>query len=349
MRGPANSPGQGKVPLNVIPDLPVSKIEGRLDASQLPTDPHFHSMNVGQLKIGYTSAPCNSQIQGMMRYNPGAQAMDFCDGSQWRRLAKKRRYVNCRPGFIGVPGNAFYSTDDFCVMKYEAKQDPTDNTKAISQASARPWVNVNRAEAQAACQASGFELLSNNHWQTIARNIELVPENWANNQIGDVGGLSRGHSDGTPYSALEASSNDTEGCFGTGQENTCDDAGRSQKRTHTVNNHGRNEVIWDMAGNVEEWVSDDRPPNNPGGLQFIAELTGARKDRFGPSGDYSATLGSPDYGNLGRFWQSGASAGGVLRGGRWSYHRNAGVFAASLSSGPSARNTPLGFRCFYSP
>ena len=163
-----------------------------------------------------------------------------------------------------------------------------------------------------------------------------------------MGGLNRGHSDASPNSALEASSNDTEGCFGTGQEGDCNGAGRSQKRTHIVDNHGRNELIWDMAGNVSEWVSDDRPPNDPGGSQFIAEITGARKDRFGPSGDYSATLGSPDYGNLGIFFQSGASSG-VLRGGRWNNPRRAGVFAADLSYGPSSRTTGIGFRCFYSP
>ena len=101
-------------------------------------------------------------------------------------------------------------------------------------------------------------------------------------------GLSRGHSDDVPFNALEASSDDTQGCFGTGQENTCDDAGRSQKRTHIVNNHGKDEVIWDMAGNVAEWVSDHNNTNY-GSSQFIAELTDGNpaKDRFGPSGDYS--------------------------------------------------------------
>ena len=129
---------------------------------------------------------------------------------------------------------------------------------AISQAAGNPWASINRADAVAACGASGLELLTNNHWQTIARNIESVKENWANNTIGDAGGLNRGHSDnGTPNNAL-AAGNGSDPCVGT--SNDCS-AWTDQKRTHTISNRGNNEVIWDIAGNVWEWMSDNNTTN----------------------------------------------------------------------------------------
>ena len=244
--------------------------------------------------------------------------------------------VECIEGFVGVPGNDFYGIKDFCVMKYEAKQDSTDPTKAISVAAGTPWVSISRSatgpnegetDAMEACANSGYQLLTNAHWQTMARNIELVPQNWANHTIGDVGGLNRGHSDNRPFYALAAGP-DSEPCAGTGEEATCHEAGRSQKRTHTLSNRGKDEVIWDIAGNVWEWVSDDHNTDYGYGqyeIVYISELTGQAKTMFGPSGDYSTTLRNPSYGNLG--WVFHGTGGGMLRGGFWNMETLAGVFA----------------------
>ena len=140
--------------------------------------------------------------------------------------------VECRDGFVGIPNDSDYDTGDFCVMKFEAKNDGSDN--AVSVAAGDPWASINRADARAACEASDLQLLTNNHWQTIARNIESVKENWANNTIGDADGLNRGHSDGTPNSAL-AAGDDNDPCVGT--SNDCS-AWTDQKRTHTISNRG---------------------------------------------------------------------------------------------------------------
>ena len=190
--------------------------------------------------------------------------------------------VECREGFVGVPGNDFYGTKDFCVMKYEAKavsktndEDysqygcntdacpnnngvlSNDNWRASSVAANKPWVRINRAQAVKACGDSDLELLTNDHWQTIARNIENVDENWSEDADGERLALNRGHSDNDPAKALAAGDDEGPHCEGTGQEQTCEGAGRSQKRTHTLSNRGEYEVIWDIAGNVWEWVKDN--------------------------------------------------------------------------------------------
>ena len=253
--------------------------------------------------------------------------------------------VDCRKGFVGVPGNGFYDTKDFCVMKYEARRD---GAKAVSTPDGTPWVRIHRARAMAACEASGLKLLTNAHWQTIAHNIELVPKNWANGKIGDAGGLNRGHSDKDPFHALMAG-DDSEPCANTG--NDCTSGWTDQKRTHTLSNRGQDEVIWDFAGNVWEWVSDHNSTDYGRGWTYISKLRGDTKTMFGPSGDYSA--GSPSdlttapYGNLGLFYPG--TDGGVFRGGGWSNSRYAGVFAALLGNGPSDRSPDVGFRCFYFP
>ena len=105
------------------------------------------------------------------------------------------------------------------MIKYEAKNNGSD--EAISQATSTPWVSINRDDSIAECKDIGakYDLITNDEWQSIARNIELVGSNWKNSTVGDVGGLSTGHSDNVPSSALAASSNDNNACEYTGE--TC--------------------------------------------------------------------------------------------------------------------------------
>ena len=176
-----------------------------------------------------------------------------------------------------------YGEKEFCVMKYEAKAvkkdggDGTDENAArgcategcsgnnaaldpddyqvAAMADHRPWVAINRDEAEAACQAmgddGGYDLITNKQWQTLARNIELHAINWSGGEVAS-GGLSHGHADANPDRTLAASDNNNEACYGTGS--ACDgDTWDKQKRTHTLSNGN---VIWDVAGNVFEWVKD---------------------------------------------------------------------------------------------
>jgi hypothetical protein len=111
-------------------------------------------------------------------------------------------YNPCPLGYIQVPGNPKYGTEDFCVMKYEAKKctgdysatttdcsgtgetkvDPggsADPANVLDRAASfpekMPWVMIDQdsGSAQLACTqiGAGFHLITNAEWMTISDNI----------------------------------------------------------------------------------------------------------------------------------------------------------------------------------
>lgn len=199
----------------------------------------------------------------------------------------------CPTGFIPVPGDPLYGTSDFCVMKYNAKcdtnadgngdtsQDTGYNTwpnssypcntggrSIVSSAAGYPIAYVAQTDgsgndANALCTAKGWHLITNNEYMTIARNVEKQGSNWCDANGSNCGFspgqsgkyLASGHNDNGPACALQASTDDTQACYGTVTKDvntTCGAAG-TQKRTHALSN---GETIWDMAGNVWEWTND---------------------------------------------------------------------------------------------
>lgn len=266
----------------------------------------------------------------------------------------------CPSNFILVPALSGYTTSNFCVAKYEMRNNGSN--VAISQSSGTPWVSIPRGTdattaggAWKACKDMGanYDLISNAQWQTIARNIEGVASNWSGGSVGS-GSLNRGHSDGTPNNALAAAA-DSDPCNGTGE--TCSTSTwNTQRRTHTLSNGA---VIWDLAGNVWEWVKDNNAINF-GANAYVSQITtashttsgtvtpsGAAKVVFGPAGDYSA-MNSGEYGGLG-YGYVGYSAGAVFRGGNWVNGAGSGVFTSNLGNAPTASNSDVGFRCVYQP
>ena len=99
--------------------------------------------------------------------------------------------------WVLVEGNSDYGTEDFCVMKYEAKNI---SGVATSQASSSPWAYITQYDASAKCRSlgDGFDLISNDQWMTIATNIANESSNWITGTVG-TGALNRGHSDSTPF------------------------------------------------------------------------------------------------------------------------------------------------------
>ena len=102
----------------------------------------------------------------------------------------------CPTNFVAVPSLQDYTTNSFCVMKYEAKNagaattgNATDDTP-VSQAASTPWF-LNHSDSIAKCKGLGvgYDLITNDEWQSIARNIENVASNWKNATVGDAGGL----------------------------------------------------------------------------------------------------------------------------------------------------------------
>ena len=149
----------------------------------------------------------------------------------------------CPENWVKVPGSSTYGTTNFCVMKYEASNDGSGN--AISDTATTPWAEISQLAAITECSDIGGHLITNNEWMTIARNVEQVASNWSGGSVG-TGYIYSGHNDGTPASALIASTDD-DGYYGTGQTTG------NQKRTLTLDN---GETIWDVSGNAWEWTDD---------------------------------------------------------------------------------------------
>ena len=272
----------------------------------------------------------------------------------------------CPANFVGVPSLTDYTTNSFCVMKYEAKNDGSGN--AISQAGSTPWRSITRNGSITECTDLGakYDLITNDEWQSIARNIEFVKSNWATGSVGNAGGLSTGHSDSSPAVYLPADSDDNNACHQTGQ--TCNSSTwDSQRRTHTLSN---GEVVWDLAGNVAEWVKDnntvsyvssaniimsllnDATHSNSGSLSGGTTTTSrTAKGHFGPHGDYTGLYSNP-WGGLGSGSLNlnlGGGGVGVTRGGYYSTSAP-GVF--TVVAGFTEMNTAsnrAGFRCVYRP
>ena len=231
-------------------------------------------------------------------------------------------------------------------MKYEAKNDGSNN--AVSTASGSPWVSINwnDAKTKAAAIGSGYHLITEAEWMTIAANVLSVGSNWQSGTVGS-GSTYRGHSDNSPANALAASTNDSDGYNGTG--NTTGE----QRRTMTLTN---GEVIWDLAGNVWEWTDQTITGNQPG----LPTDTGFSWREWNNSSLFMNGLGQlsrpESISAAAKNWSSGNNIGQLnsyvgdtsgrafRRGGNWYNSGNAGVTALYLGYAPSNTGTYIGWR-----
>jgi hypothetical protein len=130
----------------------------------------------------------------------------------------------CPANYVGVSSLAPYTTAPFCVAKYEIKiQGQADGAQTYSSAfvdesrpDGTPWTKISATQATTECQAlgSGYDLISNAQWQTLAQTIEDVAWNWNTATVGNIGGLSRGNTQLSPNIALAADADDNNACFG---------------------------------------------------------------------------------------------------------------------------------------
>ena len=303
-----------------------------------------------------TPAPVQTEVESAAQEEPAAETPE-------------EQGLNCNsigtPGtWVLVPGDPDYGTDDFCVMKYEAKcslengRDCRDNMNIESPASqpvGTPWVRISQLEAKAECSAlgEGYHLITNPEWMTLAANATNVGENWSGAGVVGLGELARGHSDDSPSNPCAADSNDANGFV----EGDCtgSDAGEfNQRRIHILSN---GEVVWDLAGNVREWVDffnkDDKPLPNTDTYNDYTSVTGtatmpltaliptnAVKSFWDDTWDSNQSIGK---------YYSGlnSNGGALIRGGDWSNGSHSGLYYTRLYSSQTSANTYKGFRCVY--
>lgn len=345
---------------------------------------HTATTTLGNIR----SVSCSSGILSVLVHLPmGSSSFDVnvtstnAQGSSHSgAVTFNRQPFTCPAGYVAVPasgvqqlghqnasangsasnGDANWWLDverDFCVMKYPAKNNHT-STYATSTASGTPWVSIQRGvdesspgRAFKACKdnpGGKYRLISNTQWQTVARNAENVASNWSGNAVGS-GALVKGHSDNTPSNSL-ANSTDDDPYYGT--ENSASDSlgsGWEQRRTLTLTN---SEVVWDFAGNVWQWVSD-----NYSDLGANPEISGSWNEfshtTYFPSGGINRLLFAPN-GNFTSIQNTGQLYGGtpnyIYRGGQWGGSGSThGLFAASLHPTSSSYANFIGFRCVYLP
>jgi hypothetical protein len=321
---------------------------------------------------------------GSASFNVTATSTKNSINSSSSAVTFTRTAFTCPAGYVGVPaggvaglGNISASANnsaansnadwwldvnrDFCVMKYPAKNNGSN--EAVSTAEGTPWVSIQRGtdETEAggalkACKDAGpnYRLISNTQWQTVARNAESVAANWSGNAVGS-GVMARGHTDNSPANAL-ANSTDDDPYFGTENSGAAWNtlgatpaAGTEQKRTQTLSN---GEVVWDFAGNVYQWASDNYAdlglsPAIAAGWDEFSNTTKfptasptINRLLFAPLGLYTSAQ------NIGKM--NGGSAGAVFRGGTWGLVTKAGLFSAFMA-GAQTSGSNLGFRCVFLP
>ena len=273
----------------------------------------------------------------------------------WKKIYKSHvmtvtpEETSCPVGYIGVSALMPYTHRYFCVMKYEAKNDTFDTP--VSTADKLPWVGLKQQEASSKCQSlgGGYDLISNEQWQTIARNIAGVSENWSNGVVAS-GELNRGHSDGAPARVLAAAA-DNLACSETDQ--ICSDSSwNSQRRTHTLSNGNK---IWDFSGNAYEWVSNITTNDfgvyvSYGAAGYMSQMSGGdmRQTLFGALGiTICADPGTTPYCGMG-YSTFMTPPYGILRGGHYSDTDKVGVFSTYMVA-PSAADLKQGFRCVFVP
>ncbi|WPU65056.1 putative Ig domain-containing protein [Peredibacter starrii] len=247
---------------------------------------------------------------------------------------------NCPVGYAEVPADAALGVNRFCVMMFEAR----NNSGAVSEAAGTPWTNISLANAKTACTALGSDddLISNPEWMAIARNAETVAGNWSTGSVG-TGLMPRGHSDNNPSSVLTLSNT------GDDYSDTLDTSGSAweQKRKITLSNGA---VIWDLSGNVSEWVDwrttsglQTGPTNCSASTQELASVSCAGL----ASNDYLPSNGSLNSSNgIGRF--IGGTSGAPVRGGSWNDSDISGLYSINLGLASIAHSN-VGFRCVNRP
>ena len=326
-----------------------------LDANKCPTAPTADTNYCLKSSHGITLSyqPSSTTNASDFSLYASKDTMNYRTSSDTSTTTQSVSKV-CPYGFIVVPGSSTYGTSDFCVMKYEAKRVGVTTTP-ISTADGLPWVSISQTTAIAnspnVAGCTGCHLITEPEYMTIAQNVLGVASNWYGGVVG-TNYIYSGHNDNVPANALAASTDDTDGYYGTGNSAV---SSPNQKRTLTLSN---GEVIWDLSGNVYEWTNATIGANlqpgltgevayawkqwNNGSLLMNGLPANSQPASTGIAGitGWSSTQGIGQlYSNYG---EAGARA--FLRGGAWSSGGFAGVLNLSLTHAPSNTYTSFGFR-----
>lgn len=281
----------------------------------------------------------------------------------------------CPEGFIFIPANLYFSTPDFCVMRWEAKAFNSSSEQIIelggrdksthwadnsvvpvSSPQGIPWTQISANNplyynSIQACQSQGWRLITNREWMVLARQIEENSKNWLDLVVGSTntqgGGLIFGNSDGSPpldgYEPL---------------------TGKTRRTFYLKNN----DVIWDFSGNTWNWV-DFMETGNPlsgnvcGGFGRFGYLEDTQEDSCDFTGQFSQNTALDKRFEIGPFqnYNSEHSAGKIgssssssrfaRRGGRWTSGetQHTGIYSLFFQDSVNVGSNSISFRCTTNP
>lgn len=268
-------------------------------------------------------------------------------------MHKVENSIECPTNYAFVYGNPDLGTNDFCVMKYEAKNV---GSVATSQAASNSWVNISQTEAITNATDVGGHLLTDAEWMTIAADVLSVKYNWSGGEVGS-GFIYQGHVNFNPSSGIAASTDDSNNLSGiTGGTGT--NVGNNGPRVLYLSS---GDTLWDFVGNVWEWTAPAQAMSQVGVLGDAAfswrEWTlGSLSLGNLPVSSRPSTLaaqsGLSDITNwdaskgVGRIFANYADTASraFLRGGYWGSNSNGGVLALSPNNAPSYSSSGIGFR-----
>jgi hypothetical protein len=237
--------------------------------------------------------------------------------------------------------------DTFWIMKHEATvlTDESSTKKLVlSDMNLAPTTDVTIQEAESYCKSLGekYSLVTNNQWISIANQIEQNPINWTGQKA---------------YSGCLYQGNNGHETIGTGKtidsscgystENNSIDYGpeRDTRSIHTLTNGS---IIYDFAGNVNEWVKNDSITNElfhdcdkgPYEIEDLLLCEIEREFLLMPLG-INLTMDSGIGGAI--LLNSGDV---FLRGGHYGLYEYAGIYSI-FQADVNLKGNAAGFRCTY--
>lgn len=232
----------------------------------------------------------------------------------------------------------------YCIDKYEAHavSGSTDEPYGVtsstsvtstvlsgggyagSAAGESPWVYITQTQAKTACENAGKRLCSNDEWQAaanihgdvynLANDLGTSPNYCVTNSGTYCASGNSYHADPDGYVCLT-------GYYSGGLNNCASDAG-----------------VYDMVGNVWEWVDEVWSFSRPSGCSASAWCYLQDDGTWSSSGDSL-------YGADGVYYGSTYTDRALLRGGPRNDEAYAGVFAGVLAHDASYTTDTVGFRC----
>ncbi|UYL07293.1 hypothetical protein B9G69_009570 [Bdellovibrio sp. SKB1291214] len=266
----------------------------------------------------------------------------------------------CPSNYVLVPGENGTLQGEFCLAKFEMKiygnsdgyQTYSAAYVAESRADGTPWRLLNVDQMISECQAlgSGYDLINNTQWNTVARNISSLGSNWSSGTVG-TGQVNQGNRSST--NQLEASTDDSEACvnlpgftYPAAASSCSDSVWHNFRRTHQLSNGS---VLWDFSGGSWEGVKDTYADSYTGTNDFLSAMIDGSffKMLLGAQGktcaDPSNTTERCGFGYA--YLSNARPASAIFRGGSASNGREAGIFAIDFDYSRTFSDGAHGFRC----